>query len=142
MWLPSISKTDSKIAEQTLLKERLAIELATTQWNLLEKYTSGKTIKELKVDVKRKRSDELAKEATWELEKSKCKKLEKQIANCDIKAPSDGLVVYANDPNRTFGSKQLQIEEGATVRERQKIFSLPDIKSHASQHQGARIADP
>jgi HlyD family secretion protein len=55
-------------------------------------------------------------------------------------APADGLVVYANDPNRAFGSNQPQIEEGATVRERQKIFSLPDItrmqvntKVHESQ---------
>ena len=54
--------------------------------------------------------------------------------------PRDGLVVYANDPNRAFGSNQPQIEEGATVRERQKIFSLPDItrmqvntKVHESQ---------
>ena len=72
--------------------------------------------------------------------RSKEKKLERQIAACDIKAPADGLVVYANDPNRAFGSSQPQIEEGATVRERQKIFSLPDItrmqvntKVHESQ---------
>ena len=82
---------------------------------------------------------------------SKEKKLEQQIANCKIMAPSDGLVVYANDPTRAFGSNQPQIEEGATVRERQKIFSLPDItqmqvntKVHESQidkvkpgHEGA-----
>ena len=64
-------------AEQTILKERMAIELAKTNRDLLEKYTSGKTIKELKADVERKRSDELAKKATWELEKSKARKLEK-----------------------------------------------------------------
>ena len=51
----------------------------------------------------------------------------KQIENCKLFAPGDGLVVYANDPNRFGGSSQPQIEEGATVRERQKIFSLPDI---------------
>ncbi len=127
-------------AEQTILKERLAIELAKTHRDLLEKYASGKTIKELKADVERKRSDETAKKATWDLEKSKARKLEKQIAACKILAPADGLVVYANDPNRAFGSNRPQIEEGATVRERQKIFSLPDIsrmqvstKVHESQ---------
>jgi HlyD family secretion protein len=127
-------------AEQTVLKQRLAIELARTRRDLLEKYTSGKTTKELKVDVERKRSEELAKKAAWELETSKRMKFVQQIANCDIKAPVDGLVVYANDPNRAFGSNHPQIEEGATVRERQKIFSLPDItrmqvntKVHESQ---------
>jgi HlyD family secretion protein len=127
-------------AEQTVLKQRLAIELAKTQRDSLEKYTSGKTTKELKVDVERKRSEELAKYASWNLEKSKAKKLERQIAACDIKAPADGLIVYANDPSRAFGSNRPQIEEGATVRERQKIFSLPDLahmqvntKVHESQ---------
>ncbi len=103
-------------------------------------FTKGKTIKELQSEVEKARSDELAKNATYELEMTKEKKLERQIANCEIKAPADGLVVYANDPNRAFGSGQPQIEEGATVRERQKIFSLPDIsrmqvntKVHESQ---------
>ena len=94
---------------------------------MLGKYTKEKTIKELESEVKKANSDELAKQATWELEKDKEAKLEKQIENCKLIAPSDGLVVYANDPSRMFGSNQSQIEEGATVRERQKIFSLPDI---------------
>src|SRR5262249_50837210 len=64
---------------------------------------------------------------TWDLENTKQKKLEVQIENCRLVAPGDGLVVYANDPNRFGGSSQPQIEEGAVVRERQKIFSLPGI---------------
>ena len=38
------------------------------------------------------------------------------------------MVVYANDPSRMFGSNRPQIEEGATVRERQKIVSISDLK--------------
>ena len=53
--------------------------------------------------------------------------LEKQIANCKLLAPDDGIVVYANDPKRSFGSNQPQIEEGAMVRERQRIFSVSDV---------------
>ena len=80
----------------------MAIELAKNKQESLEKYTSGKTIKELKGDVERKRSDELAKKATWELEIEQGEKLERQIYACDIKAPADGTVVYANDPSRAF----------------------------------------
>ena len=72
--------------------------------------------------------------------RSKEKKLEKQIAACEIKAPSDGLVVYANDPTRAFSSNTPRSRKGRQVRERQKIFSLPDIsqmqvntKVHESQ---------
>jgi HlyD family secretion protein len=131
----------TKVSEElTLKKARFALEQAQSKKKVLVDYTKGKTIKELQSEVEKARSDELAKKATWELENSKEKKLEKQIFNCEIKAPADGLVVYANDPNRAFGSSQPQIEEGATVRERQKIFSLPDIsrmqvntKVHESQ---------
>jgi HlyD family secretion protein len=131
----------TKVSEElTLKKARFALEQAQSKKKVLVDYTRGKTVKELKSEVEKARSDELAKKATYALEDSKEKKLEKQIINCDIKAPADGLVVYANDPNRAFGSSQPQIEEGATVRERQKIFSLPDItrmqvntKVHESQ---------
>ncbi len=131
----------AKVSEELTLKKAVfALEQAQSKLKVLLDYTKAKTIKELQSEVEKARSDELAKKATWELEVSKEKKYEKQIAACEIKAPNDGLVVYANDPNRAFGSNAPQIEEGATVRERQKIFSLPDIarmqvntKVHESQ---------
>jgi HlyD family secretion protein len=135
-----VSKATAVSEELTLKKARFALEQAQSKKKVLVDYTKGKTVKELKSEVEKARSDELAKKATWELEVSKEKKLDRQIAACDIKAPADGLVVYANDPNRAFGGGQPQVEEGATVRERQKIFSLPDItrmqvntKVHESQ---------
>ena len=135
-----VSKATAVSEELTLKKARFALEQAQSKKKVLVDYTRGKTVKELKSEVEKARSDELAKKATWELEVSKEKKLDRQIAACEIKAPADGLVVYANDPNRAFGSSQPQVEEGAQVRERQKIFSLPDIshmqvntKVHESQ---------
>lgn len=122
-YISNAQKTSEDLALQ---KAELSLSQAKTKLDVLERYTYNKTVKELKSEVEKARSDELAKQATWDLEKSKEKKLRTQIENCTIKAPSDGIVVYANDPNR-FGQTQLQIEEGATVRERQKIFSLPDI---------------
>jgi HlyD family secretion protein len=135
-----VSKASAISEELNLKKARFALEQAETKLKVLLDFTKAKTIKELESEVEKARSDELAKKATWELEVSKEKKLVRMIANCKITAPSDGLVVYANDPTRNFGSTQPQIEEGATVRERQKIFSLPDItkmqvntKVHESQ---------
>ncbi|MCA1686412.1 MAG: efflux RND transporter periplasmic adaptor subunit, partial [Planctomycetia bacterium] len=68
-----------------------------------------------------------SRESARELEKSRVAKLHRQIAYCKIPAPADGVVVYANDPNRLGGRQSPQIEEGATVRERQVIFFLPDL---------------
>jgi multidrug efflux pump subunit AcrA (membrane-fusion protein) len=121
-------------------KAKFTLEQNQSKFTVLENYTKGKTIKELKSEVEKALSDELAKKQTYQLERDKEAKLEKQIKNCQLFAPGDGIVVYANDPMRSFGSNQPQIEEGATVRERQKIFSLPDIgkmqvnaKVHESQ---------
>ena len=80
--------------------------------NVLEKYTKDKTIKELKSEVEKAHSDELAKKQTYELEKDKEAKLEKQIANCKLLAPGDGMVVYANDPSRFGGSNQPRSRKG------------------------------
>ena len=111
----------------SLEKSKFTLEQAQTKKEVLEKYTKEKTTKELQAEVEKAKSDELAKNATYELEKSKEEKLARQIKNCILVAPGDGLVVYANDPGRFGGQNQAQIEEGASVRERQKIFSLPDI---------------
>ena len=91
---------------------------------VLAKYTRVKMIKQLESEVKKAHSDELAKQAIWELETGKERKLEKQIAHCTLRAPIDGCVQYASVDNRGMA---VAIEEGATVRERQKIVSILDF---------------
>lgn len=99
-----------------------------TKLMVLQKYTRVKQVKDLQANVEKAISDELAKKQTLDLEKSKEAKLNRQIAKCTLLAPNDGLVVYANENQMMRGGgNQPQIEEGAQVRERQKIFSLPDI---------------
>ena len=135
-----VSKAQKVSEELNFQKAKFTLEQSQSKLNVLENYTKAKTIKELKSEVEKALSDELAKKQTYQLERDKEAKLEKQIVNCKLFAPGDGIVVYANDPMRSFGSNAPQIEEGATVRERQKIFSLPDIakmqvnaKVHESQ---------
>jgi RND family efflux transporter MFP subunit len=113
-------------AELALDRERRSLTQAEGKRELLRKYTYPKTLRELQSEVKKAHSDELAKQATWELEQTKENKLEKQIANCILKASMNGCVLYANDPSRAL-RHQAQIEEGATVRERQKILSIVDF---------------
>jgi multidrug efflux pump subunit AcrA (membrane-fusion protein) len=48
------------------------------------------------------------------------------IASCTIRAPRDGIVVYANQANPWSGRSDVAIKEGATVRQGQPIFNLPD----------------
>ena len=121
--------SDSQVLADDMSKQKSDISLANAKKKMivLEQFTKIKQTTELEANVKKAESDELAKKSTYTLEKTKEDKLRKQILNCMLYAPGDGLVVYANDPNQNRGSNAPQIEEGATVRERQKIFSLPNI---------------
>ncbi len=113
-------------AGQLIDREKMALQVAETRLAGLQKYTAPRRKTELTIDIQRKRADELARQATVELEKDKAVKIERQIKHCTLVAPSDGVIVYANDPSRRGGPL---IEEGATVRERQKIFSVLDLNS-------------
>jgi RND family efflux transporter MFP subunit len=108
-------------------KAQYTLEQSQRQLLVLMKFTKTKQMTELQANVEKATSDMLAKKQTFELEKTKEEKLKKQISKTILYAPNDGLVVYANDTGRFGGSNQPMIEEGAQVRERQKIFSLPDI---------------
>ena len=114
-------------AEIGLDRERRDLAQAEGRREVLEKYTRPKTVKELESEVKKSHSDELAKQATWELEKSKEDKLETQIAFCTLTAPIDGVVIYPYDPI-AVGRGGSRIEEGTTVRERQIIAKVLDDK--------------
>ena len=57
-------------------------------------------------------------------EKERLDKLESQLGLCKIYAPHDGMVVYARGRSR---SGSTDIAEGATVRQRQELITLPDL---------------
>lgn len=104
---------ERKRAELAVLRARWAREIGEARRKALIDFTKPKELKALKGNVEKAKSNELAKKASWALEVSKEKKLERQIANCTIVAPRDGTLVYAP-----------RIEEGAAVRERQILFNI------------------
>lgn len=73
-------------------------------------------------------------ERKFNLEKVKLVDINKQLEAATIRAQRPGLVVYgAADQNsqRYRGSSQEAIQEGATVRERQPILTIPDMRRMA-----------
>ncbi len=66
-----------------------------------------------------------ARKLTHKLESDKLIEMRQQIAACRMIAPQTGEVVYASQESRR--SEPVVIEEGASVRERQKIINLPDL---------------
>ena len=95
--------------------------------NRLERYTAPRLITSLKAKIEAIKSDLLAQEAAFQLETDRMKRLETAVANCTIRAPRDGMVVYHNPPNM-WGRIDNMIREGSVVREGQTLIDLPDPK--------------
>ncbi|WP_437194608.1 HlyD family efflux transporter periplasmic adaptor subunit [Planctomicrobium sp. SH527] len=129
-------------AQQATLKLRGAEELL----HVLQNFTFKRNIAELNANAKESERElarvrlkalsaqtQCEKEAnatklTYDVEREKLARLQTQIEACTIRAPQDGEVVYANMSNSGRRSDQPAIEAGTTVRERQAIINLPDIK--------------
>lgn len=72
--------------------------------------------------------------ATFNLQKERKEKLEKQLKSCIIKATTIGMVVYGTSGS-PFSRRQNPIEEGSEVYERQKIFTIPNTSEMAAEVQ-------
>lgn len=66
----------------------------------------------------------ISRKRSLDLQNEKLAKLKEQLELTKIFAPQDGLVVY---PFAERWNSSSQIEEGATIRQRQEIIKLPDI---------------
>jgi hypothetical protein len=62
-----------------LERRKYALEIAESKKKVLLEYTREKTVRELESGVKGAHSDELAKLATWELEKSKLEEMQRAV---------------------------------------------------------------
>ena len=137
------SKAEQEADGLSLVQARIAVEQAEEDLRLFRKYDLPKSQRRLesaweqsKLELDRLRqrtSNQLAQaeanlrtsQRALELTHEKLKELKQQLENAKIKAPQDGLVVYASS---SFGDRgQMLIEEGAQVRQRQEIIKLPDV---------------
>lgn len=73
-------------------------------------------------------------ERKFNLERVKLADINQQIEAATIRATRPGLVVYGGSDQNTSrfrGSSQEAVQEGATVRERQPILTIPDMREMA-----------
>ncbi len=81
-----------------------------------------RTEKENASNLAKARSDVEAKTEALSILRRRADHLKEQLDYCTIKAPAEGLVVYA----QTFNGSSGPIQEGTQVRERQPLLRLPD----------------
>lgn len=114
------------IADELAVQQTsIALDEARGMLLRLEKFTGPKILKSLEAKVAAVLTDKLAQDASLSLETERLRRLEKNIANCTLRAPDDGVVVYVNQTNG-WGRVEQPIEQGVTVRQDQPIFQLPD----------------
>lgn len=137
------SKSELEADGLSLMQARISVDQSEEDLRLFRKYDLPKSQRRLdsaweqsRMELERLRhrtSNQLAQaeanlrtsQRALELTQDKLKELKQQLENARIKAPQDGLVVYASS---AFGDRgQMLIEEGAQIRQRQEIIKLPDV---------------
>ena len=98
------------------MKMELAGRVATSERNLTQVGRNNKA--ELLQALAAKNGADRA----YLKEQEKLAKYKKQLAKCKILAPHDGMATYAIERDR-----KTHIAEGRTVRQRQRIITLPDL---------------
>ena len=118
--------------ELTLKKARFALEQAESKKKVLVDYTKGEDDQGAQSEVEKARSDELAKKATWELEVSKEKKLERQIAACEIMAPAtawSSMPTIPTGPSAAASPRSRKGRPFASVRRSSACRTSPACRS-------------
>jgi HlyD family secretion protein len=108
-------------------QSKIALSEANGMLDRLVNQTGPKIIKSLEANVRAIQADKLTQDASFNLEDQRLKRIKKNIENCIVRAPGDGIVVYVNQADR-WGTVTAPIDEGVTLRQDQPIFSLPDPK--------------
>lgn len=139
-----VTATAVKEDELAVTTARNAVVQAETALKVLTEYTHqmelaskqsavsqaeqklARTKRENASALAQKVADVQAKEQALAVLKRRMERYQEQLEACTIRAPADGLVVYATSGDR---NAQVQIQEGATVRERQALLKLPDTNS-------------
>ncbi len=101
------------------------LESNEAKLRVLDELTKAKMLVELNSGIATAKAKLDSDRSTLGEEKEKLEEIQNQIRSCEVKAPADGQVVYANKFGSRGGS-DFVVEPGALVREQQTIFLLPD----------------
>lgn len=145
-----VTKTELETEEMTFKNNDLKIQTAMTARDLFIKYEFPKQAEELvsKYEealrgLERSRKEAVSKlaqararfkgaQGRYSIEAEQRKELGEQLDKCVIRAKKTGLVVYGGgNMDRDYYGGNEQIREGATVRERQPIITIPDMRQMA-----------
>jgi HlyD family secretion protein len=130
--------------EFELTRAEAQFEKAQRNVNILESYThvmdtkqresdveeAGKELERVRVEAEAKEAEQAnlvqARKDELALKKDRLRRVEEQLKNSKIYAPSAGLVVYGSGGGGRHWDSEDQIKEGVDVRKNQTILRLPN----------------
>jgi HlyD family secretion protein len=162
-----ITKTTLENDKVNYDKADLTVQTADTALDLFKKYEFPKqaelflsafeeALKKLQRTLRANRSRMAQAESRfntakrrYEVELARQEELERQFKAAVIKAPVPGLIAYGSHNGRNSFSNNDAIEEGASIRFRQTLLTIPDMTAmsvsvsvHESQVKKVRLGQP
>lgn len=162
-----ISRAQLENDQVTFEKVSLSVKTAETQLSLFKKYEFSKACAKLLSEYResltrlqrtvRANRSKMAQAETrfqtakrrYEMELAKKDDLDRQLKACLMRATQPGLVAYGNLNASSSSRYSDPIEEGATIRFRQTVLTIPDMSQmgvsvniHESQVKKVRIGQP
>lgn len=138
-----ITGVELKSDELAVERKQISVDTAKIEMELLKMYTHGKELEKLrsdaqqaamalerierkaKADIVNAEADLRARDAQFAREKSKLEKINQQIDKCTMRAPNDGMVVYAQTGGGRWRRNEEPLDVGQEVSERQELIHLP-----------------
>ena len=108
--------------EQTLLRSKLSLTQNETAFRNYQRFTAPMTVRSLDSQVNASKAALGYQTIKLNREEERLAHYKEQVDACTVKAPHDGFVIYAGQSGRDPA-----IEQGVPVRQRQRLFTLPDL---------------
>lgn len=108
--------------EQTLRRADLTLRQARTSLANYLRFTAPKQLRSLESAINSSRATLDYQTVRLDREEERLTMYQEMVKDCVVRAPHDGFVIYANRSGR-----EQEVYVGATVRERMRLFNLPDL---------------
>ncbi len=117
-----ISKAQVSSEAAALQRAEFALSQEQTRFRNFQDHEIPRIIRVLESDIASARSKLSYESLRLRAQEERLTGLQRQISACTIRAPHNGLLIYAHKPKR-----EVRIEVGVWVRQNQELLYLPDL---------------
>ncbi|HSV99815.1 MAG TPA: hypothetical protein VLI39_06565 [Sedimentisphaerales bacterium] len=147
-----LSLTEKQADELTRNRNRVRLEVANNNLEVLENFTHTQKLEQLQSDVKQAEmelertkararanlvqaeADLKAKEQELSRQRDKLQRIDDQLGKATIYSPTEGMVVYATSSRGGFGRDDRRpLADGVEVYERQELIYIPKSSSSVAE---------